>query len=360
MIYKPEYIFWSKILSVLIAPYYKFFNLFRKKYDLQSVKVKTILITEYHRIGDVIIIAPVLKSIKARFPDAEIILICNKEARELAKKLKLADIIFGISIPWTDWSWSLLKWYKTRSFAKNLQSLNIDIGIDFKGDIRNAWFLWSTCPKISLGYDTTGGKFFFTNTNLMNQKLHQYSRAAELVEKLGCQLYKEEKSRYHSIKNGCIVLHPGASDIARSWPDKNWIELVHLLIPTFKVSVVITTQSSIIVENLKKENLTVQYFEGSLVRFSDYINNQKCVIAVDSMAGHLASYLGIPVISLFGSQDPILTKPKNKFGKIIKPEKLCRHNLEHWRFCRLCIESISPKTVYETVLKHVSHIECLL
>ena len=66
MIYKPSYIFWAKIFSILIGPYFKFL-IFRKKYDIQSINVKTILVTEYHRIGDVIIIAPILKSIKLNF-----------------------------------------------------------------------------------------------------------------------------------------------------------------------------------------------------------------------------------------------------------------------------------------------------
>ena len=91
MIYKPSYIFWAKIFSILIGPYFKIFNLFRKKYDIQSINVKTILVTEYHRIGDVIIIAPILKSIKLKFPNSKIILLCNKSAKELAEYLKLAD-----------------------------------------------------------------------------------------------------------------------------------------------------------------------------------------------------------------------------------------------------------------------------
>ena len=160
MIYKPVYSLWAKTFSFLIAPYFKFFNLFRKKYDIQSINVKTILVTEYHRIGDVIIIAPILKSIKFQFPNAKIILICNESAKELADYLKLADEVIGVSVPWTNWGWSFLEWYKIRSFAKSLRSLSIDLGIDFKGDIRNSWFLWNIHPKISFGYDTTGEDIF--------------------------------------------------------------------------------------------------------------------------------------------------------------------------------------------------------
>ena len=360
MIYKPEYIFWSKLISVLIGPWFQFLNLFRKKYNITSIDVKTILVTEYHRIGDVIIIAPVLKSFKTRFPKAKIILVCSEKTKVLAEELKLADKVFGISVPWTNWNWSFLKWYRARCFAKSLQSLNIDIGINFKGDIRDAWFLWNARPKISLGYDTTGGKYFFSDTNVMNHNLDQYSRAKELIKSLGCLPDKEEKNRFHSAKDGCIVLHPGASEEARSWPDSYWIELVCLLIPKFKVSVVVTRESFDLVKSLRKKGLSLQYFEGSLVDFSQYINFQKCLIAPDSMAGHLSSYFGIPVISLFGSQDPSLTKPKNKFGKVIKPKTPCRHISKHWRLCKLCMESISPKTVHQAALKHISYIESVL
>ena len=182
----------------------------------------------------------------------------------------------------------------------------------------------------------------------------------KLIEEFGCRSSCDKKHRYHSIKDGCVVLHPGSSDLERSWPDSHWVELARLLSIRFKVSVVITKGSSSLVSKLKIENLELQYFEGSLVSFCDYINNQKCLIALDSMAGHLASYFGIPVISLFGSQNPSLTKPKNKYGKIIKPKTICKHDRDHWRLCKLCIESISPRIVYEKTIEHILYIESIL
>ena len=231
------------------------------------------------------------------------------------------------------------------------------MGVDFKGDIRNSWFLWNIHPKISFGYDTTGGGYFYTNPFFMDQNIHQNKRALKLIEEFGCRSSCDKKHRYHSIKDGCVVLHPGSSDLERSWPDSHWVELARLLSIRFKVSIVITKDSSSLVSKLKIEDLELQYFEGSLVSFCDYINNQKCLIALDSMAGHLASYFGVPVISLFGSQNPSLTKPKNKYGKIIKPKTICKHERDHWRLCKLCIESISPRIVYEKTIEHILYIE---
>ena len=154
MVYKSSYVFWAKIQCINFS-ILQDFKPIQKKYDIKNIKVKTILVTEYHRIGDVIIIAPILESIRSRFPGAKIILICNESAKELAEKFKLADKVFGVSVPWTNWRWSVFEWYKIKTFANTLNLLNIDLAIDFKGDLRNLWFFWSTYPKVSYGYNTT-------------------------------------------------------------------------------------------------------------------------------------------------------------------------------------------------------------
>jgi len=358
-IYNPQYIFWSKVFSFFIAPYYKFFNVFRKKFSLECITVKTILVTEYHRIGDVIIIAPVLKSIKNTFPNAHIILVCNKETENLARYLKLADEIRGVSVPWTNWDWSLLAWIRARSFARQFRPLNIDIGIDFKGDLRNAWFLWHTYSKISFGYSTTGGKFFFTNPQKMKQNLHQVLRAERIIRSMGCQPLQNDFSLHHYNEKGSIVFHTGTSDKKRSWPDSHWIKLANALSPKYNISIIKTFESDALIKKLKKTNLSINYFEGSLVNLAQWLGNQKCLIAPDSMAGHLASHIGIPVISLFGSQNPNLTKPNNKLGKLVLPNKPCKHNRKHWRLCRFCIASISPEKVYNSTLSHLSYIKSI-
>ena len=54
-----------------------------------------------------------------------------------------------------------LSWNGVKSETfQTLQSLDIDLAIDFKGDLRNSWFLWNTHPKLSFGYNATGGIIF--------------------------------------------------------------------------------------------------------------------------------------------------------------------------------------------------------
>ena len=101
-IYSPTNLFLSKAISCFLYPYYLFFNLFRKSYLLEGLEVKVILVTEYHRIGDVIMIAPALKAIKQKYPKSHLILLCNQQALELVRSLEMADEVISFQAPWTE------------------------------------------------------------------------------------------------------------------------------------------------------------------------------------------------------------------------------------------------------------------
>ena len=87
-VYNPNFVFWSRIISTLIWPFYFIFNLFRKLHPLNSENINSILICQYHRIGDVFLIAPVLRSLKKRYPQAHLTLLCCQDAEILARDLE--------------------------------------------------------------------------------------------------------------------------------------------------------------------------------------------------------------------------------------------------------------------------------
>ena len=356
-VYSTKILFWSNFISVLLFPYYYFMNLFRKKYLLEDVKINTILVTEYHRIGDILMIIPALTSIKKTFPESRLILLCSKPAKLLAEHLTLADEIISIKAPWTEWEWSFLKWAKMRNLARKLSKEGIDLAFDFKGDLRNSWFLWHTNPKISYGYATTGGEYFFTNAQLMNQGSHQSTRANCLVQKAGCNLIENNISKPKININGTIVFHNGATDPKRSWPVEHWIKLAKLLSVKHRVSIVRLPESEALIKRLKDEGVRVEYFKGSIIDFKIWLENQQCVISPDSMAGHLASHVGIPTISLFGSQNQKQTSPLNKLGITIGPDSICKHQSDHWRLCKSCMESISPEKVFKAAISLLSRLK---
>ena len=108
---------------------------------------------------------------------------------------------------------------------------------------------------------------------------------------------------------------------------------------------------------LKKSKKDLKVFEGNLVDFKIWLENQKMLICVDSMAGHLSAELGVPSITIFGSQNPKLTAPEGIASKIVKPRHSCNHKREHWRLCKDCISSIRVKDVFSKISEVIALIE---
>ena len=353
-VYNPYFIFWSRIIDILIWPFYFICNLSRKSYLLNDENINSILICQYHRIGDVFIIAPVFRSLKKRYPQAHIILLCCQAAEKLSRDLKFADEVIGVEVPWTNWNWSLIKWIKARSFAQHFRKRDIDIAIDFKGDLRNSWFLWHVRSKMSLGYTDTGGSFFYTHPQLSPIGIHQTERSLKLISHLGCDSIMLDEDEVNFKDQGAIVFHAGGTDPRRAWPGNNWIELANILSKNHQIAIVKTPETAILIQRIKDKEYRVEIFNGDLVKFKNWLSNQKMLIGNDSMPGHLAGYLGIPVISIFGSQDPNLTCPIGKWITIIQPSESCEHKRNHWRFCQKCIETIDAERVSSEVTNLLS------
>ena len=67
-IFWPLYLNLSRVVAFLISPYYHFFNFFKDFKPLESIEIRTILVAEYHRIGDVLMILPALRALKTKLP----------------------------------------------------------------------------------------------------------------------------------------------------------------------------------------------------------------------------------------------------------------------------------------------------
>lgn len=355
-VYSNVHLTLSNILGYVVSPYFLFFNLFRKKYYLKKIKVKKILILEYHRIGDVLIILPIIKSIRRRYPKSKIVLICCEESYGLIDHFNVVDKIIPVKMPWTDWGFSLKEWFKVINLIKKLRLEKADLAIDFKGDFRNNWFLWNLKAKVSMGFSPTGGSYFLTNSFKFSHKLHQRLRAEFIASKAGCDVLEKTKINKINI-DGRIALHPGSSDYRRSWTEKKWIKLLRLLTKKFKVTVIKTSDTYGLINIIKKNNYNVDIFSGDLIEFKLWLKDQILLIGVDSMAGHLAAELGVPTLSIFGSQNPSLTRPLGSFSAIVNPDKDCQHNKKHWRLCANCIDEIDEKDVYNSVVKLIKTVK---
>tara|TARA_B110000444_G_C18824710_1_gene589674 strand:+ start:1103 stop:2173 length:1071 start_codon:yes stop_codon:yes gene_type:complete len=345
-VYKPSYLFLSRLISFFIAPFFIFIKKNNKKPPFNSDDIKTILISEYQRIGDFIISAPYINDLKVFYPNAKIIVLVCEGGRGLAREILNVSEVIECKIPWVNNNFNLDSLRKFRQFYLFLRGKHIDLSFDFKGDFRNNLFLWLINSNIRIGYKATGGSYFLTHAYDFPFLKHQSDRAAKLFKNIGIN----RQSHISSIaknENGKIVLHPGASSNDRVWPSEKWISLIKKL-PNLDIVVLVKTRESLnICTEIINEFNKIEVFEGSLLEFNEWLKSQKILIGMDSMSGHLAAYHNLITITIFGRQNPNLTKPKSKNGVVVLPSVICSHYKKHWRICWECIDSISANKVYE-------------
>ena len=222
--------------------------------------------------------------------------------------------------------------------------------------MRDNWFRGKSRLKISVGYYATGGKFFLSHSQKFDHSLHQKKRAEYLLKKVGCNIKPIYKRTINNEK-GLIVFHNGARDFRRRWPNEKWINLINLVIKDYKVGIVKVEESLSILRMIDNSKKNLKVFEGNLVDFKIWLESQKMLICVDSMAGHLSAEIGIPSITIFGSQNPKLTAPLGMVSEIVKPREICNHKKKHWRLCIDCISSVREEDVYEKVVEILSYLK---
>jgi ADP-heptose:LPS heptosyltransferase len=166
-----------------------------------------------------------------------------------------------------------------------------------------------------------------------------------------------DEKEFNFKDQGAIVFHAGGNDPRRAWPENKWIKLAEILSKNHEIAIVKTPETAILIERMKEKEFRVEIFDGDLVQFKNWLRNQKMLIGNDSMPGHLAAYLGIPTISIFGSQDPKMTCPIGKWITIIKPDESCEHKRDHWRLCQKCMGTIDVERVSGAVIKLLSRVQ---
>ena len=354
-VYHPTWLFLSKILSGLLHPLWLLFSHTKYFPAFDKSKIKKIIIGEYHCIGDVVLIIPALKVLKKSFPDAELTLITNPDIRELAEEMKIAHEVVFFQAPWVRGKKKWKLWKNARSLAVYLQQKSYDLGIDFKGDLRNLYFLWKIKPSFRAGFTASGGKFLLTHPFDYPFQLHQSNRALSLLNKLGISysgptkplsLPKPKDSRCNQI-----VIHPGANHPERKWPVTSWVKLIQNLRKTHEIVLVCTKDLIQDTEEILLGCPGLETFKGTLLEFSCWLQNQKLLVGPDSMAVHLAVALDVLALSIFGSQNPNLTRPCEPYGHIVQPKLPCTHKRKNWRLCSRCLASIKPKIVYEKIIE---------
>lgn len=159
---------------------------------------------------------------------------------------------------------------------------------------------------------------------------------------------KEFYYNYHQEGKISVGIHPGAGKIKNQWPCEKFEELIDKLIfeRNCEIFMTIGPMDKFAYEYFKNKSQIKFIKEKNIRQVAAIIKNLDIFISNDTGIMHLASAVGLPVLSFFGDTDPIQWAPRGKYDKYL----LGRDNK---------VENISVEKAYNTFLKMINDINFL-
>ena len=303
-----------------------------------------ILVRSSNWLGDAVMSAPAIRRLKRGRPDVRLTMLARSKLADFWRLVPEVDEVITI-----DPGDSI---FRVASKIRN----NFDVAILFPNSVRSGIEAWLAGIPRRVGYSRPWRDFFlnqFIPEPLLPAPLqHQTNHYLRMMDRIGANLNEalEEGNRL-SADPGLAGLCPGAE----YGPAKRWTEfglaakqlseqhgLHWLIFGTFN-------ERPLAAEIKKTLEARATDLTGrtSLLELAVQLRRCRLLLTNDTGAMHLAAFLGVPTVAIFGSTEPALTGPLGEGHMVL------RHHVEcspcFLRECPLDFRCMKAVTVKEAV-----------
>jgi len=340
-------------------------------------KIKKILVTRTDRIGDVVLSTPIFQSIKEAFPQATVYALVLPTTCEIVEDNPYIDNVIVY-----DKRKKQKSFFQTIKFGLMLRKEKIDVAIHLHPTNRVYVISFVAGIPIRIGYRRRNSYRLLTHSLLekkwMGEK-HEAEYNYDLLTFLRIRQPQEIKP-FFSVKQrheqqldavlheralslrSFFVIFPSASCPSRRWPPQYFAQLADTLSQKYNLQTAIVggDQDCAIVKDVVTHmktpaiNLVGQL---TLKMLGALLQRSRMLISNDSGPVHIAASLHVPVISLFGRNDPGISPrrwhPLGKHSYFLHKDVGCIHCLAH--NCEKGFKCLQSITVQDVLLMIENH-----
>ncbi|MBN1931434.1 MAG: glycosyltransferase family 9 protein [Desulfobacterales bacterium] len=313
---------------------------------------KEILIIHQGALGDVITIFPAITRLKKKYTHIDVI--CQNQIGKLACELKVFDKFFPLE------SAAFATLYSDHIHAnllKLLQSYHIIIIFSFSAQFEKTFNKFTNAKIIRI---------------LPRPEVNERIRVSEYIlsSLIKSGLIKKSNFTVDTInENYChrsklsptsktIWIHPGSGSRKKMWSIFNFMEIEKALKsegmkPEFILGPAEQYLSEVLESSLSRSHGVIHFF-SDLIELVSSLKNVCGFIGNDSGLTHLAAFLGLPTVAIFGPSDPQRWKPAGRSVATIRPLIKCEPCFErNSDICQTmeCFTKTSPETVLNSFYK---------
>jgi heptosyltransferase-1 len=334
---------------------------------LEAGAPERILIVKMSSLGDIILSLPMLRSIRRRFPGAEIGWVVESPFRDVLLGNSDLDRLFVI-----DTGSLRSRLASVRRVLREIRSRRFDVVIDTQGWIKSQSICLLSGARSMIGLKKRNELGFHMIRNGI--ELRGDAHMADLFLDVAGLLGADERTRSFEIpisegdrayvdralaaagwKPDCrvAVLQPGSSWESKRWDPGKFAEVGRALSRELDLRVVVARGPG--EESLARAVARELGTQGiaspptSIGQLAALLERSQLYVGTDSGPMHLAAALDVPIVALFGPSDPGKFGPWARRAEVVQGNLACRPCLD--RHCRFgtteCMTSLSVGEVLE-------------
>lgn len=337
---------------------------------LFSEDIENILIRGTNWIGDAIMTLPAVAAVRATFPQARITVLCKPWVATLYEISSDVHDIFEFESPGRhDGIGGKFR------LARELQQKDFDCAILLQNAIEAAIITFFARIPLRIGYNSDGRGLLLTHSVTRTpaiRKIHQVYYYLEMLKSLGFRSAGETvnldigddmRLRAHTFltergvgnEDILVGMAPGATyGPAKMWYPERFAAVADRLGKKFNARVILFGSKS----DRERTDRVQQHTslpcvnvagETTLREAIGLINCCDLFISNDSGLMHLAGALGIPLVAIFGSTNPVTTSPVGEKSVVVHKDVPCSPCMK--KVCPtdfMCMNLITSDDVYQS------------
>ena len=278
-----------------------------------------LLIIHQGALGDVVLTFPAIIALRDKFDRVDIL--CQGQIGKLAVQLELIDEAYPLEAA----DFATLYSNRAAPEIKNLISKYARLLLfSFSTDLEKAINRITDRPCLRIpSRPPVRDRIHVAEFIFQNLKRSGLIKRTD-VNSVVSEWQKEQTRRIDRPPDRSkVVIHPGSGSVRKRWPLDRFIALAKVLEnkgcrPHFVCGPV---ESDLIVE-IQAQNQQVRHF-SELMDLARWFKTASGYVGNDSGASHLAAFLGLPSVVVFGPADPMRWKPPGPGVKIVHPALDC-------------------------------------
>lgn len=326
---------------------------------------RRILAVRLDNLGDVLVTTPAIHAVKAALPGAEITLLASPAGAQAGRLNHDISEVIVHQAPWVD-PWGRLPHDSAREQAliERLRRGGFDAAVIFtsfrQSSLPAAYACYLADIPLRLAASIDGPGSLLTTRHKHAERLeHEVERGLSLVGAVGIApaetrlvldisepARQRARARWAVLTGSSdaplVVVHPGCSMPARTYPAEQYVDAVAELTRGLNATAVLTGAESErelaggIVANLPADARSQVHDVSGELEFEELCALIDCAdLVVTNNTGpmHIAAATATPVVVLFA-----LTNPVEQWGPWRTPHRILNHDVP----CRLCYAKICP------------------